>query len=74
MVSGRNGVSFPIGTAALWWAMGLEVGRGECMCIYIWACQSAFEIWVVFTVMWVEGAGPTLSHEQRADCAADWAG
>lgn len=24
--------------------------------------------------MWVEGAGPTLSYEQRADCAADRVG
>lgn len=26
MANGRNGVRFPIGPAAPWWAMGLEVG------------------------------------------------
>lgn len=30
MVSGRNGVRFPTGPAAPWWAMGLEVVQ-ECV-------------------------------------------
>lgn len=34
MVSGRNGVRFPIGPAAPWWAMGLEVGPEVCMCVF----------------------------------------
>lgn len=74
MLSGRNGVRFPIGPPALGWAMGLEVAPG--VCIYIWVCQKRMCVWdwVVFTEMWVEGAEPTLSHEQRADCAAERVG
>lgn len=34
MVSGRNGVRFPLGAAAPWWAMGLEVGPGVCICVF----------------------------------------
>lgn len=34
MVSGRNGVRFPIGAAAPCWAMRLEVGPGVCMCVF----------------------------------------
>lgn len=39
MVSGRNGVRFPIGPASSWWAMGLEMGPGVCMCVF--ACGYA---------------------------------
>lgn len=34
MVSGRNGVRFPKGPAAPWWAMGLEVGPRS-VCVYL---------------------------------------
>lgn len=34
IVSGRNGVRFPIRPAAPWWATGLEVGPGVCMCVF----------------------------------------
>lgn len=47
ILSGRTGVRFPIGPAAPWWAMGLEVGpRSVYVCIYTWVCQSesVFEI------------------------------
>lgn len=60
MVSGRNGVRFPSGPAATWWAKGLEVGPGVCVCVYLHMGMPEWECvwdWVVFTVMWVEGAG-----------------
>lgn len=71
MVSGRNGVSFPTGPAALWWAVGLEVDPERVYVYLHMGMPECVRDWVVFTVIWVEGTGPTLSREQRADCAAD---
>lgn len=56
--------------------MGLEV-RPRSVCVYLHMGMPEWECvwdWVVFTVMRVEGARPTQSHEQRSDCAADGVG
>jgi len=44
MVSGRNGVGFPIGPAALWWLMGLEVGPRVYLHMGFPERESVFEI------------------------------
>lgn len=55
MVSGRNGVGFPIGPPSLWWAVGLEVGSA--VCIYTWNSERGrvcVSDQVVFTEVLVE--------------------
>lgn len=69
MVSGRNGVRFPIGPAAPRWAMGLEVGLGVCMCVFTYG-YARVRVCLRLGCFHSEGVGPTRSHEQRADCAA----
>lgn len=73
MVSGRNGVRFPIGPAAPWWAMVLKWVQ-ECVFTHGYARERVCLRLSCFHRSVGGRSGTHPSYEQRADCAADRVG